>query len=59
MNEEIFINKLVELLPTVEPQRYDGNKYIVYSEKYGFYTKKEAEAICYFINHKLIQFLTK
>ncbi len=43
-------NKLMWTLEA-KPDKIDNKKYIIYSEKYGIYNKKEAEIICNFLRN--------
>ena len=47
----------LEFLPEPEAEKYKDKEYIVVSEKFGKYTKKEAEAISHFIKWNCDKFL--
>lgn len=48
MEEKNIIKKLSWTLD-ISPDMYERGIYIVYSEEYGFWSKKEAQIICEFL----------
>lgn len=46
-----------EIKPELYDIKYGKRRYIIYSEKYGYYTKKEAEIICDFLRFNFLKII--